>query len=101
MNEIKVWIHDGSRYMMPHWILAKNLQKYIQEWKSVLLPEAKKKNADHYVYCTIEYDTDGKVSELNIYGIPLNEAEFRKRTDAVAKCNPNTYIGAWHKGTTY
>ena len=101
MKDIKVWINDGSIYQIPHWIAAKDLHKYIHEWKQVLLPEAKNANADHFVYCTIEFDEDCTVKELNIYGQPLDDKEFFKRTDAVVKDNPHTYIGAWHKGTNY
>lgn len=101
-EEVKVFINDGRLFQIPHYIRKSKVEKYIQEWKEVLLPQAKEENADHFVYCTKSYKADGvTLSEVNIYMEPLSDADFVERTDLVLKEHPNTYIGAWHKGTSY
>ena len=67
MREIKVWINDDRIYQTPHWIYDTNVERYIEEWKDILFPECKQANADHYIYCTKEYDENDILQEINIY----------------------------------
>lgn len=107
MREIKVWIHDDCIYQEPHYIMIdkySDIQKYITEWKEVLYPVAKEKNADHFLYATI-ISKDSIVQEINIYDVALDDEEFYKRTDNVylyekEKGNSVSFY-AWHKGTSY
>ena len=101
MREIKVWINDDSIYQYPHYIKANELQQYISEWQQALFQKCKEANADHHVYAVATIDNkESKVVELDIYMLPLNNEEFRKRTDALLKEKP-AIIYAWHKGTAY
>ena len=100
MREIKVWINDDRIYQTPHWIYDINVESYIKEWKDILFPECKKVNADHYIYCTKEYDDNDVLQEINIYMTPLDDETFHKRV-AVAQKDKRMWVGAWHKGTSY
>ena len=101
MREIKVWINDDSVYQYPHHIQEDKLQQYISEWQQALFQKCKEANADHYVYAVATMDNEEpRVAELDIYMLPLNDEEFRKRTDALQKEKP-VIIYAWHKGTAY
>ena len=98
MKEVRVFVHDGRIYQVPYHIYTDEVMSCIRNWKESVLQIAKDANADHFVYCTINYEDDGVTTkEVNLYTVPLNDEEFYKRTDSIR----NAYIGAWHKGTTY
>ena len=59
-----------------------------------------KANADHYIYCTKEYDENDVLQEINMYMTPLDDETFHKRI-ALAQKDNRMWIGAWHKGTSY
>lgn len=100
MKRITVWIHDGSIYQEPYHIWDTNINAYIAEWREILYPEAKKANADHFIYATKIYDSKDELTELNIYSVPLNDKDFTYRTDNLLR-EKRAEILAWHKGTSY
>lgn len=106
MDQIKVFKNEGlylngMQFIIPYYIQSKDAKNHIAAWKQSVLAEAKNRNADHFVYCVINYTKDDQIRDIHLYAQALNDSDFYDRTDAVYKADPNAYIGAWHRGTTY
>jgi hypothetical protein len=102
MNEIKIFVHDGSLLLNPHYAYdVKDAEKWIEDWKEQVFPLAKEANADHYVYAIKRRDEGGALKEVGLYNVALDDKEFHKRMDSALKAWPDALILAWHKGTSY
>ena len=99
-KEIEVWFHDDIFFLYPDRIYAKDVETCIAGWREVLWEDCKKANADHYIYAVRTLADDDTTEQLDIYMQPLDDDEFRKRTDALLATTP-AIIYAWHKGTAY
>lgn len=87
----KVFIDDCYRYSgLPKKDLAKTKEEFRKNALNVLADT----NADHVVYCHIEYSEDGEVTCANFYSyLPLDDKTFER----TATINGTDYIGAVHK----
>lgn len=105
MREIKLFNHTEGLYLMNHYVMENEVQNVINEWKANVRKDCISNNAEHYVYCTKEYDADNKLIEINLYATPLNDEKFYKRTRATELISKNKgnsiQFGVWHKGTSY
>jgi hypothetical protein len=64
-----------------------------QDFYDRALQTLKKTDADHVVYCHIEYDDDGNVTCASFYSnLPMDDDTFYERTKDLGG-----YIGAVHK----
>lgn len=97
-----VFRHDTHELYIPRLSMqVKELPAAKVEWRAAAVKVLAQSNADHVVYCTVEYDADNIPVEVNFYMEPLSEADFYERTDAVArdaaKKGNTMFIGAVHK----
>lgn len=106
MTEIPIYIHDGSFYLIPKYVLKNDVEKEIQAWKSGLLEKAKEINADHFIYATKTYNAvHDYLKRVDLYTVALSDDEFQKRinnsnTIAMIQCE-SVWYGVWHKGSSY
>lgn len=102
---VKVWIHDGQLYQVPHEIRETQVKEYIKSWRETLYPIAKKENQDHYIYSSTVYNDQDRITEVNIYMKPCSDDVFHTiiaaNDKALASEGLYSIYGAFHKGTSY
>lgn len=106
MTDIPIYVHDGSVYLEPRYVLKNEVEKEIQAWKDAIFEKAKEVNADHFIYATKTYNAiHDYLKRVDLYYVPLKDEEFHKRIDnsntkAIKECE-FVWYGVWHKGTAY
>ena len=106
MTDIPIYVHDGSLYLEPRYVLRTDVDKEIQAWKDVIFEKAKGINADHFIYATKTYNAvHDYLKKVDLYAVALSDDEFQKRINnsnaiAMKQCE-SIWFGVWHKGTNY
>ena len=86
----RVFIDGQYRYSS---LAKKDLPATKADFRANALKVLADTNAEHVVYCHIEYDNDGEIKSANFYsGLPMDDETFYERTSGVSG-----YIGAVHK----
>jgi len=86
----RVFVDGQYRYSG---LAMKDLESTKAEFRANALKILADTNADHVVYCHIEYDDSDEIKCASFYsGLPMDDKTFYERTSGVAG-----YIGAVHK----
>lgn len=96
---IQYFIHDGGRYIVPHYTNASSLSGMLNLAREAAYRDLTENGASHAVYGVKHYDPEtGALTRADIYSpaVLLSENDFFERTDAEAKKSPGCLILALH-----
>ena len=96
---IKYFIHDGSMFIVPHYIDAGGLADMFARIRAQAVRDIELFNVDHAVYGVKHYDPEsGALVEADIYtpAVLLGDVEFDRRTADMYQDHPGCIILAAH-----
>jgi hypothetical protein len=83
MEFYRVFFPTPDIYANIRQMAYKEYQAMLPEWRAEALKQLAETGADHVIYGSRIYNEDGTVKEMNMYMIPLDDAEFYRRTNGV------------------
>jgi hypothetical protein len=92
----ELFCHDESRYIVPQQALVSRIPQIIAEAHAEAMMALKESGKQHVVYATKRHNEAGALSRVDLYCVPLDDAEFDKRTDAAYNEKECDWIGAVH-----
>jgi hypothetical protein len=98
VKQIMYFVHDTSRYTVPHYMALSQLPAELREMEKLARESMDKAGTAHAVYAVKKYTADDEIEEVDFYIPPvcLDDEDFYKRTDAEVKKHPGCLIYAVH-----
>lgn len=96
---IKYFVHDGSLFIVPHYIDAGGLADIFARVRAQAVQDMEQARVKHAVYGVKHYDPEsGALVEADIYApaVLLDDAEFHRRTADMYQDHPGCIILAAH-----